>query len=452
MEENKAKREIIIIGAGVAGLMITLKLAQSKKFAITLFESGTREHLSYDWSDDVERGVFSTGLAPLPPKGHADKLPWTFVTPNNEFYIQVPQSPEHTDYSIDRKTFSYHLLDQVILAGANVVFGATASELILADGMITGAIINGSEYFADLVIDCSGINSKLRSSFVRKFSIDDVPIASEIFYAYRAYFDRTNAVAETYTNKAYLRHMAHSGISWCIDRRDSVDVLIGTTKKITDEYITTALCDLRKNNPCLGENILHGGIIKQIPIRYPLTQIVANGYVMIGDVAFMTIPMLGSGIASSIKASDILCRVILSINDNDKFTAELLWKYQVSVFKLFGADHIAIDYMKRWMLSIEPKTLNKIVAAGLLLDSDLAVISRGERLKLNSLDKLKRFLAGYKHPKLLLKLNKVLTSMNLGYKLGLSIPEKYDRVAIKQWRLKIRKLLIGVDPTLTNIS
>ena len=51
---------------------------------------------------------------------------------------------------------------------------------------------------------------------------------------------------------------------------------------------------------------------------------VADGYAAIGDSAFMTVPVIGSGIANALKAAKILADAISSIGEKTGIALTLL--------------------------------------------------------------------------------------------------------------------------------
>ncbi|MDR0697293.1 MAG: NAD(P)/FAD-dependent oxidoreductase [Christensenellaceae bacterium] len=433
---DSSKRKLLIVGAGIGGLVIAKKLALTNKYDITILERGTRDTLSYDLEDDVRQDVFSSDIVSLPPNGYSEKKLWTFITPFNAHQILVSQPPQHKEYSIQRRKFSQHLIDKAVSAGAKILYKTEATSAIIKDDTVIGVTANGKAIYADLVIDNAGLNSLIRHSISSNLgSFKDID-PTDIFYAYRAYYNRNNVPLAKHTNKAYLRPQGAIGISWCIDREKSVDVLIGLISSNDNNNVQKTLSMLKKDNPCLGDTVIQGGKIVQIPLRYPSLQMVTSGYAGIGDCVYMTIPMLGSGIGSSIMAGSILSDVIEKIGSS-AFSANVLWEYQVRVFKSFGCDHISIDCMRRWLLTLNPQIINNIVDSGLLNESDIATVSRGDRLSLPTRDKLKRGIKCLKSLDLLLQLNKLLTTMNRGYRLALSIPTNYNVKAITKWKFKM---------------
>ncbi|MDR0751014.1 MAG: NAD(P)-binding protein [Christensenellaceae bacterium] len=427
-------KKIIIVGAGIGGLAIAKKLALKNKYDVTLFEKGPYGALAYDWSDDVEKSIFDRGLVNMPSSKFIEKKPWTFVMPFEGIHIYVPQPAEHVDYSIDRRLFSQQLADEAEVSGAKILFKSNVEKVILDDNnKVIGVVVDDTNHYADLVIDSAGLFSSVKNSLPQEFNMSNDITSEEIFYAYRAYYERNEVEPSKFTNKVYIKHLGGCGISWCIDRGDVVDVLIGLMGVDNEKHRLAALEAIKKDNPCLGDKLLNGGKTYQIPIKYPALKMVTSGYAAIGNSAYMTIPLLGSGIAASIKAAAILADVIDKTPSSD-FNEEVLWEYQVRVFKLFGADYIAIDYLKRWLLGLDIKYIRKIVKSGLLSESELAIVARGDRICLSVKEKLKKLTKAVKSPSSLLKLNYLLMKMDRGYKIGMSIPTAYDINAIAKWQ------------------
>jgi flavin-dependent dehydrogenase len=75
---------------------------------------------------------------------------------------------------------------------------------------------------------------------------------------------------------------------------------------------------------------------------------VGKGYVAIGDCAFMTTPLVGSGISNSLRAGQILAEEIIK---NNSVSIETLWQYQVRYYKEIGAENFFVDCLKRTLLN-----------------------------------------------------------------------------------------------------
>ncbi len=428
---------IIVAGAGIGGLTAAAKLAEAG-FSVEVYESKSRETAAYDWHDDVERGVFSECGIELPEE-HFEKANWSFYGVTAEKCLNVHQPDGARDYSVERRPLHRIMTEYAEESGAKVIFERSVDGLIFEDGKVKGVIIGGEKHYCDLVIDSTGCCSNLRASLPAESGIIDQPRSGELFFAYRAFFDRKEGVSlPAETNKAFLRYGGAEGISWCIiDPSGTVNVLIGQIDGLDESTKDEQLQKLKKDNPIIGDKIVRGGQICRIPVRFPLPKAYYEGYLAIGDAAFMTIPMLGSGIASSIRAATLLSE---TLKENRSLTAENLWRYQVKVFKTFGAEHIGVDVLKRWLLGAEPRDVKYIFNAGLLSEDDLDRSARGKLIRLTPKSLLQKAVRGYARPIFILKLGLLLLKVFKAKRIGLKIPEVYDENAISNWQYNIEKL------------
>ena len=99
---------------------------------------------------------------------------------------------------------------------------------------------------------------------------------------------------------------------WAITGEKEVDILIANIgDELTDDYIALRTSQLKAANPVMGD-FIRGGRVADIPVRQPLSMLVADGYAAIGDAAFMTIPLKGSGVGHSMRAGKILADVVIA--------------------------------------------------------------------------------------------------------------------------------------------
>jgi flavin-dependent dehydrogenase len=431
------KGTIVVIGAGIGGLE-TAYLLGKMGYAVTVYEKSKEEKISYEWYDDVSPTIFKSFGIPFPDeKTYFEKIDWSFVAPNSQMVLEVIQEKEKRDYSFDRIPLSKHFIKRA-KEFATINFETEVDSLIIEDECIKGIVVNGKKIMADLVIDCSGALSKFRESLPASYNIEKQPSKGELFYAYRVFYERNKeAEAPKFTHKAYLKHLGEEGISWSRhDFPDEVDLLVGRTYKLDKEIIDRAVSELKKENPTIGEKIVHGGIVCTIPVRRPITKMVADNYVLIGDSAFMTIPMMGSGIASSILAAHILAETL----ENGEFSKENLWKYQVKFYHELGAKFMGIDVLKNWLITANSDDIRYLFENGIIDENDMRSGVAGELVQL-PIDKIiKKALKGYRKLGTLLELNGKLNMMNKAVKLGNKIPSEYKEEEINKWSAKINTL------------
>lgn len=428
--------KVIIAGGGIGGLRLAAYLERNGH-DVTVYEKQTgAEEMRYDWHDDVNpRALVSAGLNI--PEGSFPKSNWTFIGPNGESKKRLIQTYENIDWSVERKAINRELFS--LLKDTKVVFNATVSKLITENDKVVGAEIANrlgqrERVFCDLVVDSSGVRSALRDSLCGNLEFPKTA-PTDVFFAYRAFYERTDAPVPKETNKVYMKHIGEQGISWCIydEPSDSVNVLIGRVGGLSKETLKNALDDLRARNPILGNKVLRGGIVAEIPVRRPLSRFACDGYVLIGDSACMTVPMIGSGIATSLKAAEILADVIGKEKVN---TEEKLFEYQARVFKEFGALHCYVEIIKNWMLRQKDETVDWFFSSGIVNNKDMCSMAVGKKMRLTLKDCLIKGWIGLDYPKVLAGMLKMLSKANEAYAKAYAIPQVYDKKKVDAWRKK----------------
>lgn len=431
--------KIVFIGAGMASLVASEKLARHG-VEVSVFEKNRYECLSYDWHDDINRDAFDAYGLPCPKDGtYFVKKNWTFIPPSERIEVDLNLDESELDWSTERRLLAQQYVDRA----KDIVdfhFDSEVERLIVQDGAVKGIVVNGAEVFADLVVDNSGAMSKFRASLPDEMKIAKSPKKDEIFVAYRAFHKKKDGVPDPQnSNRAYLKHMGETGISWSIlDPSDTVNVLIGRVGEMSQSTFESAYRALKTSNPQISDDVVRGGIRCVIPVRYPLLRMVGDGYVAIGDSAFMTIPMIGSGIENSMKAACMLADTILNAHSVDK---KDIWQYQVKYFQSRGANHIGVDIMKRWLLGASPKDLDWLFENGVVDDKDMACGATGKLVSLSLKDMLGKLRKGWKRLPLLLRMSAMLSKTKRAAKIGMKIPKVYDEKKIDRWSEKILKLI-----------
>ncbi len=429
--------DIIIIGAGCGGLRAAKVLAESGA-NVTVFEKCESDVLGYDWRDDVAFGVFPK-LGIDIPEGSYKTACVSMIAPFSEKALFLPVDDDNRDWNVERKLLAKQLVDAAVAAGAKIVYGKGVDELIVRSGKVRGVRIENEEIFADLVIDSSGVNSKFRGMLPENTGITANVSKNDMFNVYRAYFNLRagEKLPEKDKWKSYLKHLGIKGIAWCAVTEDGyADVLVGSVGDLDDKTLERSLKDIRKNNKFVGDDVIRGGIKTHIPVRYPLPVMVVDGYVVIGDAACMTIPMIGSGIANSLMAGQILGDVI---NDAENVTIETLWKYNVRYIKEIGNEHFLVDCLKRMLLVCNNEDLRYMLECGVVSDEEIKAIAGGEAFTLTPASLLDKAGKGIKKFGFLMQFAKSIVKGVLAQQTAKSIPEMYDKEKIMKWKQSVEK-------------
>ena len=174
-----------------------------------------------------------------------------------------------------------------------------------------------------------------------------------------------------------------------------------------------------------------------------IARAVADGYVAIGDSAFMTMPLMGSGIESSMKAGKMFADYVEE-NKIDEFTAKNMWGFYHKYMTTLGADFAFVDVLKRWALSLDPKTIDWVFGGGLIEKSDLALVTTdtsGEKPKMSAKSIIKKVFLLLGHFGLVCKAIGCLTRSLKAKSIAKKIPAEYDEKKLAKWAKKYNKLI-----------
>lgn len=434
--------KIVIVGANQGALALAVFAARAG-FKVSLYEAKRQKDMAYDWTDDMAPDTFSrVGLTMPPEEIYERKRNWSFVPPKKRVIKAIHIPENKLDISVERRPLDSWLADMAKEAGAKITYGAAVKCANIDGNKITGiTLATGESLDADLVVDCGGVNSAVRTGLPEILHIQNRVELPDTIFLRRTFFERPEGTKRPeHTNKAYLKHMEENGISWCLLSHDekAADVLIGRMGELGDETYDRALTDLKKENDIIGDKVIKGGQLLQIPVRRPLPRLVADGYVLLGDSACMTIPMLGSGLASGMRAARILSDVIEK-PEGARFSIGNLYRYQMRFMREMGGEFAAVDMMKNWLLQSKEGQADFLLESGVVTESMLIDSAMGKALRPTLLEMAAAGIRGRKRIPLLLQMVGLLTKMTKERKIAENMPASYDEEAFSKWEKKYGK-------------
>lgn len=444
-------KKVLVLGAGQGGMVAAIKLAEAG-MDVTVLEAAKEGEVGYPWYDDIRHDIFDLVEIPEPPReDYTQKSKWIFLSPDNESSLIVPPLPPMEEIAVSRRGLSKHLIKLATEAGATVKYGQTVKELIIKKNQVVGAKTARKKYYADLVIDASGLRSPFRGQVPKKFHIEAQPKDSEVLTVYRGFFQRNPGSATPDPESTLtLYHMGRCGISWCnLNDRNEVDVLIGTFGGQTKAQQKEAIEDLRARNDILSDKKIVDRWV-DLGVRCTLSRMVADGYAAVGNSAYMTMPFLGSGIEASMKAGKMLAETVIEADEKRSkegtLTAKELWPYQVKYYNALGALYTAIDLAKRWVLTQTEDTVNYLFGCGAVTSDDMKLLSTDESgesqdFKLTPSDLIRRVKLITAVDGLIPGLLGALVHAGHGLLIAKTMPKKYNARKVRRWQKKYDGIL-----------
>ncbi|MCM1544780.1 MAG: NAD(P)-binding protein [Ruminococcus sp.] len=430
-----AKR-IIVAGGGHGGIAAAAILAK-RGFDVTVVEKNSRNNMGYDWTDIFDKKGFNAAQMDIPSEDKFNlKHDMTFFGPSFSVALRQNTPTDQLEIQMERRDIYAHIIAHAEKSGVKFVFDTIVKAPALLGNRVVGVVTDRGTQYADLVIDAAGINSPIRSNLPPSFGIQNNIGEYEQFYVYRGFYNKIAEVNED-KFKVMLLHQNKLGIAWVAAEEKYTDVLIGRFEPFDMDEVNSTLAVLRETEACLGTELVRGGQFVNIPVRQPLAVLVGDGYAAVGDSAFMTVPIIGSGIANSLKAGRILADAVIA-DTQCCYSAETLWKYQLDFYNEIGNGLAPLACVKLMLTRLEGSELDYIFETGILNADDMTIGADSTNLA--------SMLGGMKADDIKVKLkgllgNKVVLSkvLRMGKELlkatavTAAMPKNYDRAKVAKW-------------------
>lgn len=425
---RKSMRRIVIIGVGLGGLMFAYRYKGDAK--IEIYEASGRVELGYPWCDTIRLSSFSDNGIPIPSFALEEKKLFNITIPDGIGKIKQKEKLLKERAEINRKELIEYMIS-IVEPKATFYFGKKVKGFKKEDEKICGIILEtGEEIEADLVIDASGGFSSFRK-YLPLDEQDFEPLPSETLHYYRAYYEKNPEVSEVTYDSVYLKMLGENAISWVRTAPGKkIDIFIAHTESLTNTFLFRAFNDLQYRNERLSSTPIFAKRGK-IAIRYPLSTIVFDGLALVGDSAYMSMPMTGSGMDNAMYAGGLLAETVNELGEKE-FTKQNLWGYQAKYFRALGANMYACALLLKYGFSISDEDLTWFF-------NEMLTEANGGR---DVIEKIKGLV---KKKKMTTSTLKILTYA-LATRTAVSlIPPIYNENLVKAWTKKYNEMIKNVD-------
>lgn len=433
-------KKILIAGAGHGGLAVAARLAKTG-MDVTVLEKNSMDALGYDWTDIFAPSSLAAADIPMPPKEqYTYKENMTFYSPDMQTPLRQNVAPDQLEIKMERRDLYALLIQNAEQYSVTITYDCTVTGPILVGNRVVGLQTDAGDLYADLVIDAAGLHSPVRENLPAMCLVENTVGPFERFFVYRGFYNRIAPIPQD-NYQVFLLPQGKCGIGWVASEEAYTDLLIGRFSPIDEAELQDSSAYMRSVVPTLGDELLRGGSFVEIPVRYPLSVMVCDGYAAIGDSAFMTVPIIGSGIANSMKAARILANTILR-DQQGAFSATSLWPYQVAYYKQLGNSFAALACVKNLLAKLEAQDLDYIFKMGILTADDLTIgadsTSISSIIKMKPRDLLDKGNGLVHNPALLKKLLPTFVQFGKVTALTAAMPRQYSYQTVSRWAKQYR--------------
>jgi geranylgeranyl reductase family protein len=438
------KFDVIVVGAGTGGSLAAKTVAKAglkvcmvdRKASESIGDKVCGDAIGKHHFDNI--GIAHPSGAELDQKIDGIKV----YSPDMQTIFNVQGEGVH-GYLVNRLLFGQRLLKEAKAAGATLIDSTVVVEPLIENGYVTGVLTKDpqtgktTEMRAKIVIDASGHSAVLRKKMPQEFGIENEVNDEDVEVCYREIREVTQPIEDPGFCKIYLDlEMYPGGYCWIFPKSENtVNVGLGVAmvkgfpnpKDLYTEHVLSL--PLFKGSKALTGG---GGLV---PTRRPISPMVANGLIIIGDAACQVNPIHGGGIGSSMMGGVKAAQVAIEAIAAGDVSKEKLWPYTGMFMEAYGAKQAGLDIFRIFLQRLSNKEMNYGMSHHLITDEDLLKASMGEDLKLNISDKTSRLFKGLGCLSLLVKLNTTAKLMKEVKALHRNYPSSVDGLA--EWESKV---------------
>lgn len=424
--------DVIVIGAGFSGSIIAMDVAKvgNKVLLLDKLDKGCIGKKGRAETIEVDT-CLSVGI----PRVSGDEL-LVFTEIYNIFSPsgKTKKIVNYSTISIDGYLLNQRLLDYAIQAGA-VFKTKEVKDVIISDNTVQGIITTDNESLTGkIIVDSSGIEGVIRRKLPDNMNINKTFLLEETASAYREKV-KTPSIPN---GEANIYFGFGGGLVWITP----VDRGIGILNHEVDLQ-KTLYKFLSDNNYELTDSIsnFYKG---KIPIRQNFPNMVANGFLMVGDSAFMINTASGSGITTSMKGAKLAAEIINEALEKGDTSLNSLWKFNVKYNRTYGSKLAYQDILRKILLSMTMEQIDYCFEHNIITGEDIRKTLLGESIELSTWQKLQRGFRGMKKLDILLHFDSGLNKAKNVRKHFSEFPEEPED--FNKWNKKLEELNEKIPP------
>ena len=424
--------DIIVAGGGLAGMIVASSAAyySNQSLKILVVDRNASPQLG---KKTISGWVCGDAVGKNSVDYMTSRIGIKWQNPEIEHPVKgvIAFSPDHETsisfdgegYILNRKVLPQKQLNDALNAGIEIKYNLALRNVLTDNGNVIG--VEGEDLetkspfkkTSKIVVDCTGVTSVLRtnlpinSHIQKKINRDDLEATGRYIYNFQNEVEDNTFFDPDYCLIHLDQNIAPGGYAWVFPKgKSKVNVGLGVQQKAMEEHnrkqgqrkdLKTKIDDYVRLNPVIKNPQIADGESDdgnswgtwQVSVRRQNDCLVANGYMLVGDSAWMPKPLDAGGIGPAIIAATIAGKdAVQSIQAND-YSEESLWQYNLDFVDAYGYKTAGLEVFRRLLQKLSNDQIN-FGMKHFLSKLDIENITNGEHPEFGMVDKLNMFIHG----------------------------------------------------------
>ena len=424
--------DIIVAGGGLAGMIVASSAAYYSKQSLKILVVD-RNASPQIGKKTISGWVCGDAVGKNSVDYMTSRIGIKWQNPEIEHPVKgvIAFSPDHETsisfdgegYILNRKVLPQKQLNDALNVGIEIKYNLALRNVLTDNGIVIG--VEGEDLetkslfkkTCKIVVDCTGVTSVLRtnlpinSHIQKKINRDDLEATGRYIYNFQNEVEDNTFFDPDYCLIHLDQNIAPGGYAWVFPKgKSKVNVGLGVQQKAMEEHnrkqgqrkdLKTKIDDYVRLNPVIKNPQIADGESDdgnswgtwQVSVRRQNDCLVANGYMLVGDSAWMPKPLDAGGIGPAIIAATIAGKdAVQSIQAND-YSEESLWQYNLDFVDAYGYKTAGLEVFRRLLQKLSNDQIN-FGMKHFLSKLDIENITNGEHPEFGMVDKLNMFIHG----------------------------------------------------------
>ncbi|MCW4014790.1 MAG: NAD(P)/FAD-dependent oxidoreductase [Candidatus Bathyarchaeota archaeon] len=441
------KFDVIVVGAGTGGCLTAKTLAKAG-LKVCMIDRKEEQNIGDKVCGDAIGKHHFDNIGIAHPSGpELDQIieGIKVYSPDMQTEVNVKGEGVH-GYLVNRLLFGQRLVKEAKNAGVILIDKTVVTEPLIKNRYVVGVSVKDlkteekRELSSKVVVDASGHAAVLRKKLPAEFGIENEVKDEDVEVCYREIREIKEPIDEPGFCKIYLDLKRVPGGYYWIFPKSPTTINVGLGVAMTEGFPNPKdlYNELILSMPMFKDSKVLTGGGGLVPTRRPISPMVGNGIIIIGDAACQVNPIHGGGIGSSMMGGVKAANVIIDAIKNDDVSREAFWSYTGMFMEAYGAKQAGLDIFRMLLQRLNNEEMNYGMSHHLITDDDLLKTSMGEDLKLNITEKTGRLFKGLGCLSLLKKLNTTAKLMKEVKELYRNYPSSPE--GLNDWETKVNQV------------